>query len=136
MTTRTNGPDRDTDPASLAAVYAEAWLAHDWSRLRAILADDVTFRGPMGSADSADECIAGLRGLAATLERIDVHARVADGSDVITWFDLHSSVAPPTPTANWTHVENGKIAAIRVTFDPRDMLAGRDRAAGEQAEDR
>lgn len=24
--------------------------------------------------------------------------------------------------ANWTHVENGLIIAVRVTFDPRPML--------------
>lgn len=57
-----------------------------------------------------------------TLDRIEVHARVSDGSDVITWFDLHSTVAPPTPTANWTHVHEGRIAAIRVAFDPRAAL--------------
>ncbi len=30
---------------------------------------------------------------------IEVHARVADGDDVITRFALHTSVALPTPTA-------------------------------------
>jgi hypothetical protein len=33
-------------------------------------------------------------------------------------------VAPPCPTANWSHVENGKITAIQVTFDARDLAAG------------
>jgi len=41
-----------------------------------------------------------------------------DGSDVLTWFDLHTTSAAPLPTANWGHVENGKITRIRVTFDP------------------
>jgi hypothetical protein len=26
------------------------------------------------------------------------------------------------PTANWSHVENGKMTAIRATFDPRPIL--------------
>lgn len=113
-----------TDPAALAATYATAWEAHDWDTLTSLLADDVTFRGPLGTADNAAECVAGLQRMAQTLQRIDVHVRVSDGSDVITWFDLHSTIAPPTPTANWTHVEDGKITAIRVAFDPRATLAG------------
>jgi hypothetical protein len=111
-----------TDPSTLAATYATAWETHDWDTLRSILADDVTFRGPMGTADSADECIAGLQHMAATLDHIDVLLRLSDGHDVITWFDLHSTIAPPTPTVNWTQVEGGKITAIRVTFDPRATL--------------
>jgi hypothetical protein len=40
---------------------------------------------------------------------------------VLTWFDLHTSVVPPAPTANWSHLEDGKITAIRVTFDARPL---------------
>jgi len=50
---------------------------------------------------------------------IVIHKTFADDSDVCTWFDLHTTVAPPSPTANWSHVEDGKITAIRVTFDAR-----------------
>lgn len=31
--------------------------------------------------------------------------------------------APPAPTANWMHIENGRIARIRVTVDPRAILS-------------
>jgi hypothetical protein len=51
-----------------------------------------------------------------------VQARVADDHDVITWFDLHTNAAAPTPTANWSHIQDGRIARIRVAFDPRDIL--------------
>jgi hypothetical protein len=33
-------------------------------------------------------------------------------------------VAPPAPTANWSHIENGKITTIRATFDPREIVSG------------
>ena len=49
---------------------------------------------------------------------IVVHKRFVDGPDVLTWFDLHTTVAPPAPTANWSHVENGKIETVRVAFGP------------------
>jgi hypothetical protein len=38
---------------------------------------------------------------------------------VLTWFDLHTTVAEPSPTANWMRTDAGRITAIRVTFDAR-----------------
>jgi hypothetical protein len=45
-----------------------------------------------------------------------------DGPDVLTWFDLHTDKASPTPTVDWMHIEDGKITRIRVTFDPREIV--------------
>jgi hypothetical protein len=49
---------------------------------------------------------------------------VADGPDVMTWYDLLTSEAPPTPTptVNWMHTGDGLIRSIRVAFDPRAIL--------------
>ncbi len=52
---------------------------------------------------------------------IAIHHTFVDGPNVLTWFDLHTTVAPPCPTANWSHIEDGKITAIRVTFDARPL---------------
>ena len=46
----------------------------------------------------------------------------ADGEHVITWFDLHTTVAPPAPVANWSQIRDGKIVRIRATFDPRPII--------------
>ena len=116
-----------TTPAQISETYFSAWQAGDFDTLRAILADDVEFVGTLGRASGVEDCLGGLRGLRQILERIEVHARVASDTDVITWFDLHTGGAQPTPTANWSHVENGKITRIRVTFDPRAMLATLER---------
>ena len=110
------------DPAAVAATYFDAWQARDFDRLRSVLADDATFRGPLGSADDADSCLAGLRGMAQGMDDLVVLRRFVDGPDVLTWFDLHMTGAEPMPTANWSHVEDGKITRIRVTFDPRPVL--------------
>jgi ketosteroid isomerase-like protein len=106
----------------LAETYFAAWQDQDAEALRAILADDVTFAGPMATIDNADDAVAGLMGLAAATTRLDVRKRLADGDDVITWFELSTAEAGPLPTANWTHVEDGRITAIRVAFDPRPLL--------------
>ncbi|MEW2063743.1 nuclear transport factor 2 family protein [Streptomyces sp. NPDC007002] len=116
MTTRT--------ARELAETYFTAWEAGDLDTVRGVLAEDVGFVGTLGTASGADEALGGLKGLGRVLEKIDVKVRVAEGDEVITWFDLHTSVAPPTPTVNWMHVEDGKVTQIRVTFDPRALLAG------------
>jgi hypothetical protein len=111
------------DPRTLAATYFQAWKAKDFARLRSVLADNATFRGPLGTADDAETCMHGLQAMAQIITDIVIRKTFVDGDDVLTWFDLHTSVAPPCPTANWSHVENGKIASIRVTFDARDLAA-------------
>lgn len=113
----------EVDPRDAARTYFDAWRARDFDRLRTVLASDVTFRGPLGSADNADEAIAGLRGMAEkVMTDIDVKVMAVDGPEVVTWFELHSAVADPIPTVNWSHVEDGLITRIRVTFDPRPLL--------------
>ena len=113
------------DPRALATAYFDAWRARDPAALRALLADDATFVGPLGTAGNADEMAESVKGLYAITTDVVVQKMAADGSDVITWFDLHTTVAPPTPVANWTHIRDGKIAAVRATFDPREIIASR-----------
>jgi len=112
------------DPRALATAYFRAWKAHDADALRALLADDATFDGPLGTAGDADEMAAAIQGLFAITTDVVVQVMAADGGDVITWFDLHTTVAPPTPVANWSQVSDGKIARVRATFDPRALVAG------------
>ena len=103
--------------------YFETWNARDFDAFEAQLGEDITFAGPLGTATGPAECRRGIEGLAAMMDRVQVAAMVADGPDVITWFELHTTIAEPTPVANWSHVENGKITQIRVTFDPRGLVS-------------
>jgi len=112
-------------PSELAETYFRAWEGKDFDALRAILADDATFRGPLATADDGDACVAGLRGMAQILERVDVTRRWVDGDDVITWFDLYTTVAEPVPVVNWSRMRGGRIAEIRATFDPRPLIKDR-----------
>jgi limonene-1,2-epoxide hydrolase len=107
----------------IAQTYFDAWRSRDFDRLRSILADDVSFRGPLGTTDGADATIAGLRGMTENVMRdIDISLMAVDGSDVLTWYDLHTSTTEPLPTVNWSHVENGLISRIRAVFDPRPLF--------------
>ena len=52
---------------------------------------------------------------------IVIRKTFVDGPDVLTWYELHTTVAPPAPVANWLHIEEGKIASLRVAFDAREL---------------
>lgn len=105
--------------------YFDTWTSREFDAFQALLADDVSFRGPLGSADDAAACRAGIEGMSAITTDIVVHTMVADGEDVVTMFDLHTSEADePVLVANWSQVgADGRITRIRVTFDPRPLLS-------------
>jgi ketosteroid isomerase-like protein len=109
----------DPSAAEAGATYFQAWLARDFARLRAVLADDVHFAGPLGQVTGADECLRSLEGLARIITGIEIRKVFTDGPDVLTWYDMATTVAGPVPVANWMQVSEGKITRIRVAFDPR-----------------
>ena len=113
-----------TDPSAVAATYFDAWKARDFTRLRSVLADDVEFAGPLAQVKGSDDCLRGLRGMAQIMTGLEVRRVFHDGPDVLTWFDLATSVAETVPVANWMHVQDGKITQIRVAFDARGIAGG------------
>jgi ketosteroid isomerase-like protein len=108
-------------PADIARQYFDAWRTQDAASLRSILTDDVTFVGPMGTADNAEEYVDSLMGLAKITTDIVVHEIFVDGDDVVSWFDVHTTQGVLSPVANWSRLSDGKIAQVRVTFDPRPL---------------
>ena len=110
-------------PREIAELYLDCWQRKDFGPLRPYLAEDVTFDGVFGSTRGTEDFLGGLAGMAAATDEVVLRKRLADETDVITWFDLTMRGAPATPTVNWTHVENGLITAVNVTFDPREILA-------------
>jgi ribosomal protein S18 acetylase RimI-like enzyme len=114
----------DGGAAEVAATYFEAWQARDFARLRSVLADDVDFAGPLGQVRGGDECLRGLEGLSRIMTGIEIRKVFTDGSDVLTWYVMATSVAAPVPVANWMQVVDGKITRIRVAFDARGIAGG------------
>ncbi|GAA2381813.1 hypothetical protein GCM10009855_22350 [Gordonia cholesterolivorans] len=110
-------------PLQIAELYVDCWRRKDFSDLRPHLADDCEFVGVLGTASGPDEFLQGLNGMAAGTDSLEIRKRLADDTDVITWFDLGMAGAPPTAVVNWTHVEAGLITRVNVTFDPREILA-------------
>jgi SnoaL-like domain len=109
------------DAAKVATAYFDAWKVNDFDTMRSLLDDDVTFVGPLAQLEGAEDYMKGIEGMARITSEIVIQKTFFDGSDVLTWYDLHTTVAPPVPVANWLHVEDGKITSLRVAFDAREL---------------
>jgi len=99
--------------------YFNAWKANDFPTMRSLLDDRVDFVGPIDRFDNADAYHQAIQGLSQIKDDLVIRKVWVDGSDVVTWYDLHTKVAPPGPVAEWSHVEGGKITMVRVVFDAR-----------------
>jgi hypothetical protein len=114
------------DITTIVSSYFDAWRVRDSDALRAFLADDATFTGPLGRSANADEYRDAIGRMFAITTDIVIQKMLADDQDVLTWFELHTSIAPPAAVANWSRIANGKIARVRATFDPRAIIAARE----------
>ncbi len=83
------------------------------ARPRVVLADDPTFRGPLGTADDAETCIQGMQRMAQIMTDIVIHKTFVDGPDVPTWFDLHTRVAPPCRPPTGATPKTGRSRLFR-----------------------
>ena len=112
----------DDSALGVASAYFDAWKANDIERVRPLLHTDVDFVGALGKTHGVAETLSGLGGMFAMTRKVEVIHRWVDGPDVLTWFELRTATAGSMAIVNWSHVEDGRITRIRVTFDPRPML--------------
>jgi ketosteroid isomerase-like protein len=103
--------------------YHDAWKNHDYEHARALLHDDLSFRGPFDTFERADDFIETIKGLAPIVEDVHVRRRFADGDDVCLIFDMVTAGAGTRPIAEWYSVRGGRIASLRVIFDARPFAA-------------
>lgn len=114
---------RPVTSEDIAVAYFAAWKSNDIEQVRPLLDPDVNFAGALGTTHGIEDTLVGLGGMFAMTKDVDVIHRWVDGPDVLTWFELRTATAGPVAIVNWSHVEERRITRIRVTFDPRPMLA-------------
>jgi ketosteroid isomerase-like protein len=107
------------DAAQVAEEYFAAWTGKDFDRARALLHDDLAFRGPIDSFDDAGAYLRAIQSLSQIVTGADKRKVFVDGDDVCVIYDLHTGPVPNAPTAEWYRVRDGRIAAIQVFFDAR-----------------
>lgn len=119
--------------AEIVAAFQQAMGRGDYASARALLRDDVSFFGPVGSFGDADALIAALRVLQANVESADIRRVFADGQDVCVVFDLVFKEPRHTaPVAEWYRLEGGKIGMMRAMFDARPVDALLNALAAQQ----
>ena len=103
--------------------YFTAMSRKEFDAMRPLLHDDVTFHGVFGTTNGAEEYIGGLRGMMASMERVERKVLFAEGENVCQIYDLVlAEPAVKVPVAQWLTVREGRIASLRVYFDPRPLL--------------
>ena len=107
-----------------AEAFFDAWTSGRFDEARALLHDDVDFRGPIDTFDSAEPYVQALQGLSQIVKAAEKRKVFVDGDDVCVIYDLVTdSPAGTAPVAEWYRVRDGKIAAVRVFFDARPFAA-------------
>ena len=110
--------------AEVVQQYHAAFGSGDAQGARSLLADDLHFKGPIEELHSADDYMQSVGRLAQIVTGTDVQKVVADGADVVTIYDLHTSTPAGTSNvAEWATVRDGKIVEMRVFFDARPFAA-------------
>ncbi|MFP5022382.1 nuclear transport factor 2 family protein [Pseudonocardia phyllosphaerae] len=103
----------------IADRFHTALTSGDAAALTDLVADDVTFTGPLAQTSGSDETVKGLADMGAVTTSDDVDVRLADDENALIWATLKTRFSGPTPTATWLTVADGKITAIRTVFDAR-----------------
>jgi hypothetical protein len=110
---------------SIATACLKAWTSGDLETTRTLVHDDVSFEGPLGSAQGADAYLAGLEGLSRIVTGAKVRRVFGEGGDVCIIYDLVTTPTGAVPTAGWYQVRGGKVASVQAFFDARRIIAGK-----------
>jgi hypothetical protein len=110
-------------PAEVVEQYFDAWTSGNFDAARALLRDDMSFRGPIDTFDNADALLASIKGLAQIVTGSKRRGLIADGGQVAVIYDLHTQPVPTSHVAEWYRVEDGKIVSMEAFFDARPFAA-------------
>ncbi len=99
--------------------FLQALNDEDFDTARNFVSDNLTFRGVLGSRDGADAYFTDMKQMKFKYELIKVFA---ESNDVCILYNVKMSGEMKVFTCGWYTVENGRIAGIRVLFDPRPVL--------------
>ena len=90
-----------------------------------VLADDVTFNGPLVQWTGKAEFLEGFKQMAEGFGGIRMLKQFEDGDEVCSIFEMDMNTPKGPITANmseWVKVSNGRITKAMLHFDPRALL--------------
>ena len=104
--------------------YQRALGKNDWEAARGFLRDDMKFKGPLAFQDRPEGLLEDLKKLHPIIKGVEMKKVFVDGNDVCLLYDMVTNTPAGTAfISEWYHVQEGKIASIRVVFDARPFAA-------------
>ncbi|HEY5220865.1 MAG TPA: nuclear transport factor 2 family protein [Candidatus Paceibacterota bacterium] len=90
-----------------------------------IIADDIIFNGPLFKASGKEEFVNGFERWLQTKKTYALLKQFTADSAVASFYEINVETPAGIVTlkeADWIEARDGKIIAIKVYFDPRELL--------------
>jgi SnoaL-like domain len=111
-------------PKDIVMAYQRALGSQDYKTARSYMSDVFSFKGPLASHDKPEGLLEDLKNLHSIVKGMEMKKIFVDGDDVCLLYNLITTTPPATSfTAEWYHVQGGKISSINVVFDARPYAA-------------
>jgi len=113
----------DTDrTADVVRAYYESWKngmgSYDEARLRAVLAPDLAFEGPIaGRRTGAEPFLKGIVGFIRALKAVRFVETINAGKEAAVLYDADLIPAGTLRFAEFLRIENSRIQAITLVYD-------------------
>lgn len=112
------------DAAKVVSDFRQAMGRGDFAAARQFLHEKLSFRGPIGSFDTADAFIEAWKALPMVVQQVEIKRVFVDEADVCVLFDLVTKRPAITVlVAEWYRVRDGRIAIMQAAFDARPFAA-------------
>jgi len=92
------------------------------SQVREYLTDDFSFRGPLMTADTADDYISQITASGDELEMYADVRELIEQQDTVAALVEFQGPKGPIMYAQWFKFREGKICRLEVVFDPRPFF--------------
>ncbi len=110
----------ETRARDLVDRYFSALTRRDWSTVRTLLHDDLSFEGPLATLDTADDYLQGLEHVTARMTGAERRIVFVKGEDVLQIYEVSfDAPAVTAPVAEWLRFRDDRIAKIKMFLDPR-----------------
>jgi ketosteroid isomerase-like protein len=106
--------------AQVVRDYLDAFYGGDFETVRALLADDLAFRGPFVEVNDADAFLASAEPLRAIVRGHRLIKQWQDNDQVSTLYEMNlgtPSVTGSVLVSEWNAIRDGKVASASLVFD-------------------
>lgn len=121
MTNVDDVPSPGLSASALVESYLNALVAHDYDRIRYMLASDgFRFESPIANVSNIDDFLQYISLSGGILRDIERRRVFADGDDVCHWLAIETQLSEHvfTRIVQWVRVRDGLITSIELIFDP------------------